>query len=74
MPQPHKGERVYAPTRLHPDLARLLRAEARNHLIPVGDLIATYVAEHYERSDLAPVARARTAEAPVLDTLEEFCA
>lgn len=58
MPQPHKGDRVYTPTRLHPDLAGLLRADARCQHIPVGDLIASYVAEHYDRADLAPPARA----------------
>jgi len=68
MPQAHKGDRVYTPTRLHPDLASLLRADAARRRIPVGDLIATYVAEHYDRADLAPVSHG--AAAP----FEEFSA
>ncbi len=54
MPQAHKGDRVYTPTRLHQELSQLVRGDASRMCQPVGDVIAAIVAEHYGRPDLAP--------------------
>lgn len=54
MPQPHKGDRVYTPARLHPELSALIRAQARERRVPVGDVVAEALAQHYGRADLAP--------------------
>lgn len=66
MPQMHKGDRVYTPTRLHTDLAAILRKEAQAQRVPVGDLVAAAVAEHYGRPDLGPpLPRTSTPELPM---------
>jgi hypothetical protein len=65
MPQMHKGERVYTPTRLHRDLSALLRQESQRRHVPVGDLVAAAVAHQFGRADLAPPNTAPAEELPL---------
>jgi hypothetical protein len=60
MPQHHKGERVYVPSRLAPELAELLAEEAAQRRNPKSDIIAAAVAAYYGRQDLAPPLKPRT--------------
>ncbi len=65
VPQMHKGDRVYTPTRLHRDLSALLREESQRRHIPVGDLVAAAVARQYGHIELAPANTVQTEELPL---------
>lgn len=50
---------------MHPDLSAILREEARRRHVPVGDLMAAIVAQHYGRTDLGPANPALREELPL---------
>lgn len=57
MPMPHKGDRVYLPSRVNANLAAILHADAQRRHMPAGDLVALAIARYYERPDLGPTLR-----------------
>ncbi len=57
MPQQHKGDRVYIPSRINPELAAILHADAQRRHMPAGTVVAIALALYYERPDLAPPLR-----------------